>query len=107
MWRYVLVLCLETISSSWSVISFPCVLMHVYVLGLCVIYNAGSEKRELAESQWSRNQWYFQLLIYGCTKLWDYILLGEKLISDRSGGAGREEGLGCYEMFGQIETLAA
>lgn len=37
-----------------------------------------------------------------------YILLGEKLISDRSGGgAGREEGLGCYEMFGHIETLAA
>lgn len=22
------------------------------------------------------------------------------------GGAGREEGLGCYEMFGHIETLA-
>lgn len=59
-----------------------------------------------------------------------YILLGEKLISDRSGGAGREErllmrsdrvprerwkglelgggaGEKCYKMFGQIERLAA
>lgn len=25
----------------------------------------------------------------------------------QGGGAGREEGLGCYEMFGHIETLAA
>lgn len=52
---------------------------YLWFIMLCRV-----SRKSVEESEYSRNQWYIQLIIYCCTKLWNS-QLDKKLVSGRSG----------------------